>query len=136
MAQERADQARREDDAFWSGPTYAHGATDRNGWGKEWDREQENRSDLYENQQRQRAAHKKARKEARKEAERKKYEADIPSPRDPFDQGTEGKKAQAERDKKTQESQEKFERERGVKTMKLGETRRLPKHLTQTGGKR
>ncbi len=107
-AQERADQARREDDAFWSGPTYAHGATDRNGWGKEWDWEQKDRSDPDENQQRQRAA----RKEARREAEKKKHDADIPPPRDPFDQGTEGLKAQAERDKKTQEFQEKFERER------------------------
>lgn len=77
-AQERADQARREDDEYWSGPTYAHGATDRSGWGKQWDREQKDRYDLFEHQQRQRAA----RKEARKEAERTKRDLSTPPPRD------------------------------------------------------
>lgn len=107
-AQERADQARREDDDFWSGPTYAHGATDRNGWGKQWDREKKDRYDLYEHQQRQRAA----RKEARRETEGKKHEIHTPPlpPRDPFDQGTEEFVARAEGDKKKQ-AKEKFERE-------------------------
>ena len=105
--QERADQARREDDDFWSGPTYAHGATDRNGWGKQWDREQKDRYDLYEHQQRQRAA----RKEARRETERKKRDMSTPPRRDPFGQGTEEFAARAEGDKEKQAEGE-FERER------------------------
>ena len=109
-AQERADQARREDDEFWSGATYAHGATDHSGWGKEWDLEQKDRYNLREHQQRQRAA----RKEARKGAESKKREMGTPPPppRDPVDQGAEEFKGRAERYKKKQEAGEKAERER------------------------
>ena len=106
-AQERADQARREDDEFWSGPTYAHGATDQSGWGKARDREQKDMYDRSECKQKQRAA----RKEARKEAERKKSDMNPP-PRDTFDQGAEDCTAQAETCKKKQEAQEEAERER------------------------
>lgn len=107
-AQERADQARRDDDAFWSGPTYAHGATDSSGWGKSWHWEQKDRYDLFEHKQRQR----KAREEARKEAERKKRHMNKPpSPRDPFDQSAEERTAQGTH-KKKQEAREKAERER------------------------
>lgn len=107
-AQERADQARREDADFWSGPTYAHGATDRSGWDKQWDREQKDRYDLYEYQQRQRAA----RREARKEAELKKRDMNTPPLRDPFDQGEGNSEARAEMNQKKQEAREKAQRER------------------------
>lgn len=109
-AQERADQARREDDKFWTGPTYAH-SNPRSGWGKERDREQKDWQDLYDQKQRQRAA----RKEACKEADRKKRDMNTPPPPPPgdqFDQGTEEFKARAGRYKKKQEAQEKAQRER------------------------
>ena len=106
-AQEKADRARREDDEFWSGATYAHGATDRSGGGKQWDREQKDRYDLMEHQRRQRAA----RKKARKEAERKKSDVNTSPPRNPFDQGRDGFQAQAERCKDKQEAWEKADRE-------------------------
>ena len=107
-AQERADQARREDDAFWSGPTYAHDATDRSGWGNQSDREQKDRYGFNKQQQRQRAA----RKEARKEAESKKHAMNTPPLQDLFDQDIDEANAQAERYRRKQEAQEKTERER------------------------
>lgn len=107
-AQERADQARREDDEFWSGPTYAHGATDHSGWGKAWDREQKDMYDLFECEQKQRAA----REKARKEAEKKKRDINTPPQRDPSDQGAEDRTAPTETRKQKQEAQEKAERER------------------------
>ena len=87
-AQERADQARREDDAFWSGPTYFHGATNRNGW--------------------ERAA----RKEAREKAERKTRDTDTPPRQDPFDQNTEGFRPEAENGNEQQEARGKAEKDK------------------------
>lgn len=115
-AQEEADQARRDDADFWSGPTYAHGPADRTKWGKQRDREQKDDYDLYEKKQRQRAA----RKEARKDAERQKRDMNMPPSRGPYDQGTEESKARAERYKKKQEAQEKAERERHEDDENLG----------------
>ena len=68
-AQDAADQARREDAAYWSGPSYAHGAFDSGEWRRQQDQEQKEKQDLHEYQQ-QRAARKAARKEARNEARR------------------------------------------------------------------
>ena len=106
----QADQARREDSEYWSGPTHANGATNHGQWSKHWDREQKgkDKDDLDEYDQRQRAArrearreahkeaHKEARKEARKEAKRKTHTMDTPPPEHPFPQGTEDFSAPAE----------------------------------------
>ena len=107
-ARERANQARREDAEYWSGPTYAHGATDHGGWGKKWDREQKDKDDLEEYDQRQRAA----RREARKEAKRKTQNMNTPPPpQHPFHQSTEDFMAQAERYKGQEEARERTEKE-------------------------
>ena len=75
-AKERAEQARREDDGHWRGPTYFHGGNDYSGRSKQWDQEQREKYDLYEQQQRRRAA----RKQARKETERKRSGTNAPPP--------------------------------------------------------
>ena len=111
-AQEKADQARRDDDKFWSGPTYAHGPADPTERAKQRKREQKDDYDLYENQQRQHAA--------RKEAETKKRDMNTPPPRGPFDQSTEESKARAERQKKKQEAREKAKRARHEDNENLG----------------
>ena len=115
-AQDAADQARREDAAYWSGPSYAHGAFDRGEWRKQQEREQKDKQDLYEHQQQQRAARKEARKaarkEARKEAERNKRDTSIPPRPRTFDQDREELEARAERDERDQETEEKARRER------------------------
>ena len=79
-AREKADQARREDDEYWSGPTYYNGAYERNAWGEEWDPEQEHG---YSSKHQEREH--KARKEARREARRKKRDMNTPSPPPPGD---------------------------------------------------
>ena len=112
-AQERADQARRNDDEFWSGPTYAHGATDRHGMGKQWDRKERDRYDLHghQHQQRQHAASRKA----HKETEREEYNMNRPSPaaaEDPSDRATKESKAWAKDRKTKQGVQEEAGRER------------------------
>lgn len=105
-AQERKDQARREDDEFWSDPTYFHGTTDRNGWGEGWDPEHK---DWYSSKQheQQRAA----RKEAQKKAERKERHTEVPPPPDPFYQGKDRFKPKAEKDNERQEAWEKAEKD-------------------------
>ena len=103
-ARERTDQARREDDEYWSGPTYYNGAYERNAWGEEWDPEQNDRYSS-KHQERQRAA----RKEARREAEREKRDMDTPPPRDPLDQDQEAPKAKTAKRNGEQETWEKAE---------------------------
>ena len=105
-AREKADQARREDDEYWSGPTYYHGAYEHNTWGEERDPEQK---DSYnsEHQERQRAA----RKEARREAGRKKRDMNTPPPRDPVDQDPEAPKATTTKHNEEQGCWEKAERD-------------------------
>ncbi len=96
----RQENMRRENSDYWSGPTYAHGATDR---------QQKDRDDLHVHEQQQRAA----RKKARREAERKKRHTDTPPPpRDPFDQDTEEFKFGAEGYKGQQEARGEAEREK------------------------
>ena len=115
-AQDAADQARREDSAYWSGPSYAHGAFDRGEWRKQQDWEQKEKQDLHEHQQQQRAARKAARKEARKEArneaERNKRDTSIPPPPPTSDQDREELKARPERDERDEETEEKARRPR------------------------
>ena len=105
-ARERADQARREDDAYWSGPTYYHGAHECNAWGEECNPEQE---DSYnsKHQERQRAA----RKEARREARRKKRDMDTPPAQDPVDQDPETPIAKAAKRNEEQGTWEKAEKD-------------------------
>ena len=105
-AREKADQARREDSEYWSGPTYYHGAHKRNAWGEEWDPEQEDRHSS-KHQERQR----KARKEARREAERKKQDMDTPPARDPVDQDPEAATAKTTKRNEEQETWEKSEKD-------------------------
>ena len=110
-AREKADQARREDSEYWSGPTYYHGAHERNIWGEEWDPEQEDRHSS-KHQERQR----KARKEARREAERKKRDIDTPPARDPVDrdpvdQDPEAATAETTKRNEEQETREKVEKD-------------------------
>ena len=109
-AQERADQARREDDEYWSGPTYYHGAADRNAWGAEWDPEQKDQYNSKHNES-QRAARKEARKEARREAEGKKGDTDTQPPQESSKQDSGDPKAKARRRKKQQEAREKAEKD-------------------------
>lgn len=105
-AQERKDQARREDGDYWSGPTYFHGTTDRNPWGKGWDPEQKVRySSEHHGQQRA------ARKEAHRKAERWKRDTETPPPQDPFDEGKDGSKPKTEKDNERQEAWEKAEKD-------------------------
>ena len=103
-AQDAADQARREDAAYWSAPSYAHGAFDEGEWRKQHDRDQR---DLHEYRQQQRAARKAARKEARRQAGRKKRDTCTPPPPRTSDQDGEGLKARAERDERDEETEEK-----------------------------
>ena len=104
-AREEADQARREDDEYWSGPTYYQGAYERNAWGEDWDPEQE---DKYSSrhQERQRAA----RKEARREAKRKKRDMDTP-PRDPFNHYPEASNTKTAKRNEEQETWEKAKKD-------------------------
>ena len=107
-AQERADQARREDSDYWSGPAYAHGATYRSGSSKQWGEEQKDGFDMYECRQQERTA----RREARKQAESKKRDMNRPPPpQDPFDQGSEGFKARPGKCRNKKEARAKTERE-------------------------
>lgn len=86
LAREKADQARREDPNYWSGPTYAHGATYSSESSKQRYEEHKDGFDTYECRQQERAA----RREARKEAESTKCDMNRPSPpQDPSDQGPE-----------------------------------------------
>ena len=62
--QEKTDQARREDDEYWSGPTYYHSATNRGGWGEQCHSEQSDRHNCDRNE-RHRADCKEARREAK-----------------------------------------------------------------------
>ena len=106
-AQERANQARREDDEYWSGPTYFHGATDSNGRGEQRNPMQKDRysSEHYERQR-------EARNEARKGAERNKRDTRTSPPEYLFDQGTGEFKAGADNHKEQQEAWEKAGRDR------------------------
>ena len=105
-AQEKADQARREDDEYWSGPAYYHGAYERNAWGEEWDPEQKD-SYSSKHQERQRAA----RKEARREARRKKRDMNTPPRRDPVDHDPEEPKAKTAKRNEEQETWGKAEKD-------------------------
>lgn len=106
-ARERADQARREDDAYWSGPTYYHGAHERNTWGEERNPEQ-----AYRYSSKHQEQHRAARKEARREAERKKRDMDMPPARDPFDQDQEAPKAKTAKRNEEQGTWEKAEKDK------------------------
>lgn len=108
LARERADRARREDPDYWSGPTYAHGATYCSGSSKQWDEEQKDAFDKYERRQQERAA----RREARKEAESKERDMNRPPPsQEPFDQGSETFKARPGKSRKKEEARAKTEGE-------------------------
>ena len=112
-AQDAADQARREDAAYWSGPSYAHGAFDWGEWRKQQDREKKKeKQDIHEYQQQQRAARKAARKEARKEAERNEHDTSIPPPPRTSDQDREELKTWAERHGRDEETQDKARHQR------------------------
>ena len=101
-AQEKADQARREDDEYWSGPTYFHGAANHHAWGEKWDPLQS------KHQERQRAA----RKDARREAGKKKRHTSTPPPRDPLDSDPEVPNAKAKKQNEEQEAWEKAEKDK------------------------
>ena len=111
-AQDAADQARREDAAYWSGPSYAHGAFDWGAWRKQQDREKKEKQDIHKYQQQQRAARKAARKEARKEAERHVHDTSIPRPPRTSNQDREELKAWAERHERDEETQDKARKQR------------------------
>lgn len=96
-------QARREDTSYWSGPTFTHGAPDRNEWGKQWDQEQKDGFDMHEGRHRERTAH----REARKQAERKKRDMNQPPPtQDSFDQDAKIFKARAEKLRQREEARQ------------------------------
>ena len=103
-AREKADQARREDDEYWSGPTYYHSAYEHNAWGDQWGPEQEHR---YSSKHQERQH--KARKEARREARRKKRDMNTPSPPpgDPVDKDAVESKAKTAKYNEEQETCEK-----------------------------
>ena len=108
-AREKADQARREDDEYWSGPTYYHGAYERHAWGAARDPEQKNEYNS-KHQEGQRAA----RKEARREAERDKRYDDgswkkSPSPQQPDPDWSE--RVKEKKEEKEQSARRKAERE-------------------------
>ena len=102
-----ADQARREDSEYWSGPTYAHGTTDRGGLGRQRDWEQKDTTDSREHRRQQRAARKEARREARGEAEGSRRDVSPPPPQYPFDQWREYFQAWGEGYKEQEEDWEK-----------------------------
>ena len=94
-----ADQARREDPQYWSGPTYAHGATERCEQGDQGDPMQEDMTELREHRQQRRAA----RKETRRQAESRKHDATTPSSQHPSDQCREQLRTLAEEHKEANE---------------------------------